>query len=123
MVILYMKGFDYLSNDDMDFQPELLSLTDDNGVEHNFEILDAIETDEGSRYMALLPQTETPDELIDSEGIYYIFQVLEEDGEEILTEVEDEALANELADIFEERFAQFDAMLLDGDGESEGEIN
>jgi len=103
-----------------DFVPELLSLLDDNGVEHNFEILDAIEAEDGKRYLALLPQTETPEETVESDGMYYIFEVVEEDGEELLTEVEDETLASELAVIFEERFAQFDAMLLDGD---ESEIN
>ena len=42
---------------------------------------------------------------------YYIFEVIEEDGEEQLQEVEDDALLDKLADIFESRFneAYFDA--------------
>jgi len=36
---------------------------------------------------------------------YYIFEVIEEDGEEQLAEVEDDDLLNRLADIFEQRYA------------------
>ena len=41
---------------------------------------------------------------------YYIFEVIEEDGEEQLQEVDDDALLDKLAAIFEERFneAYFD---------------
>jgi len=102
-----------------DFAPELISLIDDEGVEYNFEILDAIEMEEGGRFLALLPQTETPQETVEADGMYYIFEVIEEDGEEQLVEVESEEQANELAQIFEERFAQYDAMLLDGDEDTE----
>lgn len=35
---------------------------------------------------------------------YYIFEVIEEDGEEQLQEVDDDALLDKLAEIFEERF-------------------
>ena len=37
-----------------DFTPDLVSVVDEDGVHHQFEILDAIETDE-SRYVALVP--------------------------------------------------------------------
>ena len=37
--------------------------------------------------------------------LYYIFEVIEEDGEEQLQEVEDDELLDKLADIFEERLA------------------
>lgn len=96
-----------------DYAPDLLSLLDDEGVEHNFEILDAVEDDEGRRFLALLPQFDEPQKAVDSDGVYYIFEVFEEDGEEQLAEVEDEDLANELAAIFEERFAALEEQFYD----------
>lgn len=83
---------------EMDF----LTLVDDEGNEHEFEILDAIETAEGCFY-ALLPTVTDPDNALDAET-YYIFEVVEENGEEQLAEVEDDALLDKLADIFEARF-------------------
>lgn len=41
---------------------------------------------------------------IESEGTYYIFEAIEEDGEEQLAEVEDEELLDKLAEIFESHF-------------------
>jgi len=37
-------------------------------------------------------------------GTYYIFEAIEEDGEEQLAEVEDEELLDKLAEIFESHF-------------------
>lgn len=85
-----------------DFAADLLTLTDDEGKELEFEILDIIENDDG-RYYALLPTFETED---DDDGAYYILKEEEFDGELQLAEVEDEALLDALAEQFEERFAE-----------------
>ena len=79
-------------------------MIDDEGVEHEFEILDEIDNDDGVFY-ALLPTFDDPQSELESEGTYYIFEVIEEDGEEQLAEVEDDELWNRLADVFEERYA------------------
>lgn len=42
----------------------------------------------------------------DSEGTYYIFEAIEEDGEQQLAEVEDEELLDRLAEIFEKHFEE-----------------
>lgn len=86
-----------------DFGPELLTLIDEDGQEHEFEVLDEIENDEG-HFFALLPTFDDPQEEVESEATYYIFQITEEDGEEMLAEVEDEELLDRLAAEFEERF-------------------
>lgn len=85
-----------------DMEMDLLTLVDDEGNEHEFEILDAIETEEGCFY-ALLPTVTEPESALDAET-YYIFEVIEENGEEQLAEVEDDALLDKLAEIFEARF-------------------
>ena len=83
----------------------MITLIDDEGVEHEFEILDEIDNDDGVFY-ALLPTFDDPQSELESEGTYYIFEVIEEDGEEQLAEVEDDELLDKLAAIFESRFEE-----------------
>ena len=53
------------------FEADLLTLTDEDGVEMEFQILDSIDH-EGNRYLALLPTEEADDE--DENGSYYILR-------------------------------------------------
>lgn len=82
---------------------ELITLVDDDHVEHTFEIIDALEY-EGDSYYALLPVYDDEEDQQEDEGEYYIFQTVEEDGDEFLLEVEDDALLDKLAAEFEKRF-------------------
>ena len=88
-----------------EFGADLITLIDDEGVEHEFEILDEIDNDDGVFY-ALLPTFDDPQSELESEGTYYIFEVIEEDGEEQLAEVENDELLDKLAAIFESRFEE-----------------
>ena len=88
---------------DNEFAADLITLIDDEGNEHEFEILDVIENDNGCFY-ALMPVYDQPEDIVDGDGTYYIFEEIEEDGEQQLAEVEDEELLDELAEIFESRF-------------------
>ena len=90
---------------DNEYSVDLITLIDDEGVQHEFEILDAIETDDG-RYCALLPYLGDDAENAAEESEYYILQVVDVDGEEELTEIEDEEMLDTLAEIFEGRFAE-----------------
>ena len=92
------------------FEADLITLIDDENQEHEFEIIDELENDDG-HFMALVPTQQEPEEMATDAETYYIFEVIEEDGEEQLQEVEDAALLDKLADIFESRFneAYFDA--------------
>ncbi len=90
---------------DKDFAPDLITLIDDENVEHNFEILDTIENDKGLFY-ALYPVFDDADKAVADDGEYYIMEVIEEDGEEQLAEVDDDELLDELAEIFEKRFEE-----------------
>ena len=89
-----------------EFSADLITLIDDEGNEHEFEILDVIDNDDGCFY-ALLPTFEDPQEQLESEGTYYIFEAIDEDGEQQLAEVEDEDLLDRLASIFESHFEEF----------------
>ena len=90
---------------DNDYKPDLITLIDEDNVEHNFEILDIIENEKGVFY-ALYPIFDSAEETVEDSGEYYIMEVIEEDGEEQLAEVEDDALLDELSAIFEKHFEE-----------------
>lgn len=83
---------------------DLVTVVDDEGNQHQFEILDAIETDDG-RYVALVPVYDNPSDLINDDGELVILTVKEENGEDLLLPIEDDDEFEEIAEIFEERLA------------------
>ena len=86
---------------------DLVSVVDEEGVQHTFEELDRIETDEG-RFIALLPVYSEAQDIIDDDGELIILSVVEdEDGEVYLEPIEDENLFNKIGDIFEERLSEY----------------
>ncbi len=90
---------------DNEYKPDLITLVDEDNVEHNFEILDTIENEKGVFY-ALYPIFDNVEDSVEDSGEYYIMEVVEEDGEEQLAEVEDDALLDELAAVFEKHFEE-----------------
>ena len=90
---------------DNEYKPDLITLIDEDNVEHNFEILDTIENDKGVFY-ALYPIFDNAEDSVEDAGEYYIMEVIEEDGEEQLAEVEDDALLDELSAVFEQHFEE-----------------
>ncbi|MBO5944002.1 MAG: DUF1292 domain-containing protein [Clostridia bacterium] len=88
-----------------EFNPDLVSVIDENGVEHVFEELDRIETDT-AKYVALLPVYDDADEILDDDGELIILKVCEEDGETYLEPIEDDNEFNEIGKIFEERLSE-----------------
>ncbi len=96
-----------VDNYDENFGNNIVSVVDEEGVEHTFEELDRIETDDG-RYIALLPIYNEAEEILDGDGELIILSVVEdEDGETYLEPIEDEDLFNEIGQIFEERLADY----------------
>ena len=89
-----------------DFGPDIVSVTDEDGVEHIFEELDRIETDDGNRYVALLPVIDDEEEILDSDGDVFILKVIEENGETFLVQIDDEKEFNEIGNIFEDRLIE-----------------
>lgn len=89
---------------DQEYTPDLVTVIDDDGIEHTFEELDRIETDQG-RYVALLPTFESEDEAEEEEAELIILEVKEEEGETYLYPIEDDKIFDEVADLFEERLA------------------
>ncbi len=88
------------------YDPDLITLTDDNGKEYSFEVLDAIETDE-ARYLALLPTFDDPQKMLEDSGELVIVKVGEENGEEYFYEIEDDDEYETVADAFIDRLEEF----------------
>ena len=74
-----------------------LVLTDENGVDQEFEYLDCIEY-EGKEYLVLIPAEEDANEIVILE-----IEPVDEENENYLA-VEDEAVLNAVYSIFKERF-------------------
>lgn len=88
-----------------EYNPDIVSVIDENGVEHIFEELDRIETDNG-RYVALLPVYDEAEDIIDDDGEIIILQVEEEkNGDTFLCPIEDDKVFDEIGKIFEDRLA------------------
>lgn len=85
-----------------EYNPDLITVMDDDGNEHVFEELDRIETD-SARYVALVPYFENPEDMLEDDGEVIVLKVLEEDGETYLVQIDDEGEYEEISAIFEER--------------------
>lgn len=96
---------DEIKNND-DYNPDIVTLSDDDGKEYTFEVLDAIETDTG-RYLAMLPIYDNPQDQLNDSGELVIVKVGEEDGEEYYYEIEDDDEYETVADAFVERLEDF----------------
>jgi uncharacterized protein YrzB (UPF0473 family) len=88
-----------------EYNPDIVSVVDEEGKEHVFEELDRIETDDG-RYVALLPMYDDPQEMLEDSGELIILKVEEDDdGDTYLCPIEDEDEWNEVGQAFEERLS------------------
>lgn len=94
------------NNKELEYNPDLITLADDEGKEYSFEVLDAIETDDG-RYLALLPTFDDPQKMLEDSGELVIVKVGEEDGEEYFYEIEDDDEYETVADAFVDRLEDY----------------
>ena len=78
-------------------ESNLLTLTDENGVETTFEYLDCVEY-QGKEYLVLIPDDEDADEIVILE-----IEPVDEENENYLA-VEDEATLEAVYEIFKERY-------------------
>lgn len=95
----------------MENQPEktewgtdLVTLTDDEGVEATYEMIDALEKD-GATYVALLPYTESPEEQLDEDYQVLILKMPAGADDDTLVSIDNEAEFNEVWALFEDRLS------------------
>ena len=89
---------------DMDYEPDLITLEDENGREHTFEVLDAASLDE-NRYLAVVPYSENPEERLAEDAEMLIMRIGEEDGNEYLDIVDDETELQNVGQMFLNRLS------------------
>ena len=78
---------------------EFLTLTDEEGNQHELEIVDSIVVN-GTEYLALVPAVEC-----EEDGLY-IYKVIVEDGEEYIEPIEDDKEFEEISETFEDRLSE-----------------
>ena len=83
----------------------LVTLEDEDGNKQEFEHLATLQY-KGSDYVALVPYFEHPEELVEDDGDLVILKIIEENGEELLSAIEDDDEFNAVAEKFEDMLAE-----------------
>ncbi|MBQ4135557.1 MAG: DUF1292 domain-containing protein [Clostridia bacterium] len=94
-----MNDFDAVDPDN------IITLTDENGVEVEFEIIADYEKD-GNKYFAMFPPEDEADE--NSDIVEYVILKLvtdEESGEEFFVSIDDDDELDDIADYFDDLFS------------------
>lgn len=89
-------------SNEMDTGADLLTLVDEEGQEHEFEVVDTAEF-QGTNYVALIPMFDSPEDSLQDSGDLVILKVVEEEGEEFLEAIEDDAEFDKVGDFFMDR--------------------
>ncbi len=90
---------------EQNYTPELYTLSDEDGKEQTFELIDTyVEGDD--RYYAMVPYFENPDDLIQSNGDLVILKSDYVDNEEMLVTIEDDDEYDRIGAIFLERIEE-----------------
>jgi len=88
--------------DRFDEEEDVVTLVDEDGIEHRFEIADVLE-ENGVYYTALIPVFDTAEELLDDTGELVVLKVVAEGAQEYLEVIEDEAEFDRISKQFMER--------------------
>ena len=87
-----------------EYNPDLVTVVDDDGKEYTFEELDRIETDE-AKYVALVPVFDDPEEMLEEDLEVIVLKVDEDNGETYLSQITDEDEYSRISSVFAERLA------------------
>ncbi|MBQ8010767.1 MAG: DUF1292 domain-containing protein [Oscillospiraceae bacterium] len=101
--------------EEMNINPEIFTLTDEEGNEHEFELMDVMEVD-GTTYYALVPYSEDPEAALEEDTELVILKGGEdEDGVDYLTTIDNDEEYDRIGQIFLDRISE----MLEGDFEDE----
>lgn len=92
---------------DDDYEPDLITLEDENGVEHTFEVVDAADLDD-VRYMAMVPYHEDAAQRLAEDAEMIIMRVCEGESEDddYLDIVDDETELRKVGQMFVTRLQE-----------------
>lgn len=89
-----------------EYEPDLITLEDEEGKEHVFEVIDSADH-KGSRCMALVPYVEDEEEMLEADLELVLMKVGEDQDGEFLDIVEDDEELYEVSNMFEKRLREF----------------
>ena len=90
------------NTEDEEYQPDLMTLEDEDGNEVTFEVIDALDH-KGVHYLAAVEYTENEEDAEDAQLV--ILSVGEDDEGEYLDVVEDDETLLEVSKLFEQRLS------------------
>ena len=90
------------NTEDEEYQPDLMTLEDEDGNEITFEVIDALDH-KGVHYLAVVEYTENEEDAEDAQLV--ILSVGEDDEGEYLDVVEDDETLLEVSKLFEQRLS------------------
>ncbi len=104
--------------EEMDYTPDVYTLTDEEGNEHEFELLDIMDVD-GVQYYALVPYTEDPDAALEEDTELVILKVGTDEatGEEYLASIDNDEEYDRIGNMFIERISAMLEEEVDEDAE------
>ena len=103
-----------------EYNPEIFTLTDEEGVEREFELMDIME-ENGTVYYALVPYQDDPDAMLEEDTELVILKVGEENGEEFLATIDDDDEYERIGNIFIDRISRMLEEELDDEEEEEAD--
>lgn len=87
------------------YEPDIISVTDEDGNEILFELLERYENDNGV-YVAITEYRDDAEDIVEADYEVIILKVAEENGDEYLEEIEEEAEYNEVSEILMNKIEQ-----------------
>ena len=90
------------NTEDEEYQPDLMTLEDEDGNEVTFEVIDALDH-KGVHYLAVVEYTENEEDAEDAQLV--ILSVGEDDEGEYLDVVEDDETLLEVSKLFQQRLS------------------
>ena len=92
-------------SEEMEYNPDLYTLVDEEGVEQTFELLDVMEVDD-DRYFALMPYYEDPEDILDDTAELIVLKSqMDENDEELMISIDDEEEYQRIGQMFLEKLS------------------
>ena len=93
------------NQEDLDYTPDLITLEDEAGVEHECEVIDAADYN-GEHYLAVVPYVADPEKMLEEDAQVVIMRTVEENGEEFLNIVDDDEELAAVSEVFAARLEE-----------------
>lgn len=93
------------NQEELDYTPDLITLQDEAGVEHECEVIDAADYN-GEHYLAVVPYVADPEKMLEEDAQVVIMRTVEENGEEFLDIVDDDEELTAVSEVFASRLEE-----------------